>query len=83
MMLFINTEVFVYKSIKTKISHVLLGKYWDSELYETTYVNISSLSEHRQLMIFTNLEIIYLNHTDNFSTKLLPQHSVKTSTATK
>lgn len=82
-MVLINTEFFVYKSIKTKMSYQLLRKYWDTGLYETTYINISNLSEPSQLIIFIDLEMIYLNHTDNFSTKSLPWHSVKTSRAVK
>lgn len=48
-----------------------------------TYINTSNLSEPSQFIIYIALETIYLNHTDNFSTKLLPQHSAKTSRAVK
>lgn len=36
LMVFINTEGFVYKSVKTKTSYRFLRKYCDSGLYETT-----------------------------------------------
>lgn len=72
---------FVYTYIKTKISYGLLRQYWDTGLYEMTYINTSNLSELSQFIIDIALETIYLNHTDNFSTKLLPQHSAKTSRA--
>jgi len=57
-MLFINTEFFVYKPIKTKMSCGLLSKYWDTKLYETTYINTSNLSEPSQLIIFIDLKMI-------------------------
>lgn len=46
-----------------------------------TYINTSNLFEPSQFIIYIALETIYLNQTDNFSTKLLPQHSAKTSRA--
>lgn len=65
------------------MSHGLLRKYWDTGLYEMTYINTSNLSEPSQFIIYIALETIYLNHADNFSTKLLPQPSAKTSRAVK